>query len=398
MIVLENTFVVVPEGTIEDAWIAIEDGKIAAIGHGGASPRADRVIRAGGAYAFPGFIDLHSDALESEIQPRPSAIFDPAVGFFSLESKLLCHGVTSMFHSLSFRNAESMIRSRDNIAGVARAINELSLRGSIRHFVHARYEMNDFTMAALVGELIAEGRISMLSFMDHTPGQGQYQDSEAFLESIRNHRGVSEEDARKMIRQRQERATDPAIAGALESLASLARGKGIPIASHDDDRPEKVAVMKERGVSISEFPINLETAEYAYSQGMRVIVGAPNILRGKSNTGNMKALDAVKAGCADILCSDYLPPSILHAVLKLHREENMALHEAVNMASLNPARAAGMESTIGSIEEGKDADLCIVRLDNGFPAVEMAMVAGRIVLLKGEQAASREYVREYADA
>jgi len=163
-------------------------------------------------------------------------------------------------------------------------------------------------------------------------------------------------------------------------MVDFARKKGIPVASHDDDSIEKVDSMLALGVGISEFPINMETADYASRMGLHVAGGASNVLRGGSLSGNLDMTEAIKEGFVDMLCSDYYPASILHSVFKLHDTAGMALHEAVKLATLHPAVAVGIDNETGSIGAGKRADLLIVRLEDNIPMVTHAMVNGKFVL------------------
>jgi alpha-D-ribose 1-methylphosphonate 5-triphosphate diphosphatase len=189
--------------------------------------------------------------------------------------------------------------------------------------------------------------------------------------------GKTEEEAKKLL---EEKANAPIIKGEkLEALIKHAQDIHIAVASHDDDTVAKVDYMHGLGVIICEFPINMETAVHATEIGMHVVGGASNILRGGSLSGNLNMKDAVLKGAIDTLCSDYYPPAILHSVFKLYQENGMALHDAVNLATLHPAKAAGISHHTGSIETGKDADLIIVKLIDNIPMVTHTIVRGNLV-------------------
>jgi alpha-D-ribose 1-methylphosphonate 5-triphosphate diphosphatase len=167
----------------------------------------------------------------------------------------------------------------------------------------------------------------------------------------------------------------------LKSLAALAHERRIPLASHDDDTPEKLSLMKnEFGVTISEFPIELEVAKKARDEGILVVVGAPNIMLGGSHSGNLSALKAIRAGAADILCSDYYPASLLHSAFKLEAEGVLSLPAAVRMLTLNPARAMGIDGDYGAVEAGKKADLLVVRKIHDRPMVYKCFIDGQATL------------------
>jgi alpha-D-ribose 1-methylphosphonate 5-triphosphate diphosphatase len=165
----------------------------------------------------------------------------------------------------------------------------------------------------------------------------------------------------------------------VDDLIGLCRDHRITIASHDDDTPEKIEWLKQKGIGLSEFPVNLETAQIASEQGVQTLLGAPNVFRGKSQSKNLSARDAIAAGCGDILCSDYSPLTLLHAVFTLAEIELMALPEAVRMTSLNPARAVNIDEETGSIEVGKKADLVVVGNGASFPRIHRTFIDGEEV-------------------
>ena len=166
----------------------------------------------------------------------------------------------------------------------------------------------------------------------------------------------------------------------MRKLAETAAKHGISVASHDDDTLEKLDMNRKLGVSISEFPITLEVAEAAVNQGFQTVLGAPNILLGGSHSGNLSALEAVRAGAANVLVSDYYPQALLQAVFCLHREHGIPLWEAVQYVTVNPARAVGLDQELGSVEIGKRADLLIVDAAEGKPAVKQVFVNGECIM------------------
>jgi alpha-D-ribose 1-methylphosphonate 5-triphosphate diphosphatase len=224
--------------------------------------------------------------------------------------------------------------------------------------------------------MIQEKKIHLLSIMDHTPGQGQYGDVEKLKEFLKRNYAMTLEEIDENITNRMLKREDPEIQEQMERLIEYAREKEIPLASHDDDTREKVLAMKKAGIVISEFPVCLEAAHKAHEEGLFVIVGAPNIIQGGSNTGNLKAIDAISNGYADIISSDYLSAGILHALFFLHNTYGMNLARAVRMATLNPARAVGLDHLIGSLEPGKKADIIVVKERQGIPFVQKVFVHG----------------------
>ncbi|MEN9840765.1 MAG: hypothetical protein RL376_565, partial [Verrucomicrobiota bacterium] len=275
-------------------------------------------------------------------------------------------------------------RSRYGRRQVVEAVRAMAREHTLaKTRIHARYEVVGMGPGALglVRGLLDDGLVDLLSFMDHTPGQGQYT-RELFIQRQAK-LGLDEAQALKVLAEKQAR---PRLTHAeMKAVADLALSLGVPIASHDDDTPEKVCQMHELGVTICEFPINLASAEKARALGLEVFGGASNVLRGGSLTGNLHVADAMKAGAVNALCSDYYPPAMLHAVFKLAREGVMPLHEAVNAATLAPARAAGVAHETGSLEVGKEADLIVVKLRGENPVVAQTFVRGERVHAAGRE-------------
>jgi alpha-D-ribose 1-methylphosphonate 5-triphosphate diphosphatase len=247
----------------------------------------------------------------------------------------------------------------------------------IRHGIHLRYEVSHLTGFDLARQLISDGLIDYISLMDHAPGQGQYHREGAFQRYVMKNQGVGPDEVSAIVKELEERRSRVDWVK-LKSLTSEARSHGIAVASHDDDSSAAVERSIGFGATVSEFPLSLETATYAHGQGMGVCVGAPNIVRGGSHDGNLKAVDAIRDGVADILCSDYHPASLLHSLFRLEAE-GIPLEKAVAMASINPAKVMGRDDSIGSIELGKKADVIVVHKVRDIPLVQYALVDGKVV-------------------
>ncbi|MBN2509696.1 MAG: alpha-D-ribose 1-methylphosphonate 5-triphosphate diphosphatase [Spirochaetales bacterium] len=370
--------IVLDDRIIENGSLVLEDGKIAYAGEKWVD--CERLIEVHGAWVLPGFIDLHNDAIEVEAEPRPGAHIPLEIALSSLESKLISHGITSIYHSFSCIEGKREIRALDFIVRNIEALNSLKTRALIRHFVHARYDITETEFALPLENFIHQGKVDLVSFMDHTPGQGQYKNIQVLVDYLMHHHDIPEDQAFKIVEERMKKGGSPAIFDHIKSLIRAALAAGLPIASHDDDSPEKVRMMKDLGVHISEFPIDRESAKAAKREGMHVVCGAPNVLRGGSNSGNMRVIDAIRDGSVDVLCSDYLPGAMLHTVFKLFRSGEMQLPEAVRMVSLHPAHAVGIHEELGSLHEGKAGDVLIVQEDKGFPFVQQVFVEGDLVL------------------
>lgn len=383
-VLIINATIVTPNEVISSGMLQIIKGKIIKIEKNYDLNNIDLVeetytiIDAAHSYVMPGIIDLHTDALEAEIIPRPGADMPIDIAFRELERKMSGCGFTTVYHSmhLGYKTAEYGSRSKYKRSQVYETVYKaLKVHTLLNNKIHLRFELSGVGAYAECLSYIDKNYIEMLSVMDHTPGQGQYT-REIFIESsIKS--GLTEEQA---IARFEEMRSRPVINGeALANLIGAAKNKGIAVASHDDDTIEKVDLMNSLGVTICEFPINMEAAKHANKLGQHVVGGASNILRGGSLTGNLNMTDAVLEGVVDSICSDYYPPAIIHAVFKLHQEHAMPLTETVKLATLQPAIAAGINSYTGSIEIGKDGDIILVKLVNNLPMVTHTIVRGVIV-------------------
>jgi alpha-D-ribose 1-methylphosphonate 5-triphosphate diphosphatase len=225
--------------------------------------------------------------------------------------------------------------------------------------------------------LIDEKKIDLLSFMDHTPGQGQFREVESFHRYFQAVYHKTNEEIREIIERKV--AAQQFVAQRLDNIIDWCVNEDIPMASHDDDSEEKIQWLEQKGIAISEFPVNMETACAAGRNHLHVCLGAPNALRGHSQSKNLSARDAVASGVCHVLCSDYAPMTLLHAVFKLAEVGLLGLHDAVRLVTVNPAKAVAIDHATGSLQEGKAADFIIVDRENGHPQILKTFVAGQEV-------------------
>jgi alpha-D-ribose 1-methylphosphonate 5-triphosphate diphosphatase len=368
---LVNAHLILPDREVADGDLLVADGRIAAICAGGGGARE---LDCGGALLLPGLVDLHCDALEKEVEPRPKALFPLDLAVAQADRRSALCGITTPFHAISFSGSEWGVRN-DRLAGeLARTVQRQ--RGLTDARVHLRYEVTEPACEPIIAGLIDEGACDLLSFMDHTPGRGQFRTFESYSAYFRGAHHASEDEVVRMVAAKQ--AQQAGAPARIAALAARAGARGIALATHDDDSPEFVAAAASIGVAMSEFPINLPTTAAAHARGIATILGAPNIVRGGSQSGNMRALDAVLAGTCDCLCADYHPPSMLAAALALPELAGLSLAQAVAMVSAAPARAAGLRDR-GALVTGLRADLALVRRHGTLALVELTMVAGRVV-------------------
>ena len=380
MIAIKNGKIITPAQIIEDKVLLIERDRI--LGVSGSAEGADKVVNAHGRYIMPGIIDVHSDKIEQYIQPRPMSQIDFEFALKVCERDLLSAGITTMYHSLSlFKDdifGKCLCRTKDNVQKIADLISDIHLRYHlIHHRLHLRIEIDNLEAFDIVSDMIAQGKAHLISFMDHTPGQGQYSSLAMYRDTISKYNGkeIDTLGFDGVLEHHNNKST--LSFEQLKELAGLAREKSIAVASHDDDTGEKLALNKDIGVDISEFPITLDVAKVAKSHGFYTVVGSANILRGGSHSGNLSAAEAILADCADIICSDYYPAAILRSIFHMREKYGVPLPQMVNMATLNPAKAMRTDKDYGSTEPGKKADLLIVDILDGYPVVTHVFVDGK---------------------
>lgn len=374
---IENAAIVLKDRVVQGDlyWRDGRIERIVAADSGEQEMDADVRYDARGGYVIPGLIDIHCDAIEKEVEPRPRTLLPMDFAIRELEKKLASFGITTMYHSLSLGVGLSLGGDHLLTELVDRIRTYRAKRAMIRHRIHLRYEISHLPGLPLAKRLIEDGAIDYMSFMNHSPGYGQYKAPGSFEAYVMKNQGVNREEVQAIIDKLRIRLESVDRAG-LDDLAALATASGIPLASHDDDSRDLIEEAERIGMSVSEFPLNLPTAEYARERGLRVCVGAPNVLRGKSHDNNMRAMDAIVTGAADIVCSDYLPQALLAAVFKIADESALSLPEAVNLATLHPAQALGVSERLGSLESGKSADFIVVEMLDGYPHVRQTFTAG----------------------
>jgi alpha-D-ribose 1-methylphosphonate 5-triphosphate diphosphatase len=379
---LSNFRIVLADRIIKNGALRIEDGVIAEISE---NPVLDADVDGRGLLLMPGMIDMHGDMIEREIEPRPGVRMPMEMGLRDLDTKLASSGITTAYASLSFAPGSTYghMRSYDFTSEMIRAVVAARPNLLIDHRVHARFEVTFPAALSVVKELVGEGSVDLVSLCDHTPGQGQYRNLELQAANISKNKGISVEAAaeqlQQRIRDRKETAGD--MTATLRAITQYCALHGVPVASHDDDTVEKVAVMDQLGANISEFPVTLEAAKEAHKRGMLNAMGAPNALRGQSYSGNLSARQAHEAGVLDLLAADYHPSAMLPAVLVLAKTDPNGLPGAARLTSFNPARALGLEDR-GDIRVGLRADLMIAS-DAGVGRVHATLSQGRPVYSDG---------------
>ena len=358
---------------IADGSLTIKDGFIRDICPTSA-PSGWPEINLTGNRLMPGLIDLHSDAIEHEVEPRRKTFlpFDFAVR--QADRLFATVGITTAYHSLSFWGEEEGLRSNEFNAEFSRQIVRIGERALIDNRVHARYEITNASGLPHILDLIDDGTASLVSIMDHTPGQGQYPEEQSFRDYCLS-TGMTDAEIDEVLLAK--KAASLVSGPSVEALCAKVLAHGIPFASHDDDLPERFPEHVSRGISIAEFPMNFASSHAARAHGFTVLVGSPNVLRGQSTGSGPKALELIEHAGANALCSDYVPGTILPSLFKIAETLGWPLWKAAHLGTLNPANGARLVDR-GEICPGKRADLIEVELDRGWPVVRRLWSRGRL--------------------
>lgn len=361
---------VVTEHDVISGHVLVRDGRIAAVEEG--TPilsHATDAVDLEGDYLLPGLVELHTDNLEKHILPRPKVLWpQPESAFFAHDAQIVASGITTVFDALSV--GEYHDKGRIAMLGEAvEALNHCRESGQLRaeHLLHLRCEVADPRMQELFFPLSDNPGLHLVSLMDHTPGQRQWRNTESYRTYYSNTISWTDDEFKKMVdelRARRDLCADSNAA----SVMAFCRERHLPMASHDDTLVEHVNEALANGIRISEFPTTEEAARHASENGMTVLMGAPNIVRGGSHSGNVSAESVAREGYLGALSSDYVPISLISAVFALKERDVMPLPDAVSLVSSHPADAVGL-SDRGRIAEGLRADLVRVRHLEGVPVV-----------------------------
>jgi alpha-D-ribose 1-methylphosphonate 5-triphosphate diphosphatase len=367
-IVIGNARIVLADRVIEQGWVAMEGGRIAEIGEGVApAGSAD----AAGDLLMPGLVELHTDALEGHFVPRPKVFWDPVAAVISYDGQLATSGITTVLDSLRVWSEEGS-EGVDGKAGVlADAIATARDGGLLRsdHFLHLRCEIPMPTVVEEARELVGRPDVRLLSLMDHTPGQRQFRDEGKLRDYYRGKSGGKTDAELDVMFARRFAYQQTYAAANLREIIALAQQHNVPLASHDDTTDENVADAVRVRISVAEFPTTIEAARGLHDAGISILMGAPNVVRGGSHSGNIAALDLAYEGLLDILSSDYVPSSLLMGALQLpQRAPAIDLAAAVRTVTKTPADAVGL-SDRGEIAPGKRADLIRVHVACDVPVV-----------------------------
>ncbi|NMJ42199.1 alpha-D-ribose 1-methylphosphonate 5-triphosphate diphosphatase [Roseomonas sp. JC162] len=364
--ILTNAILVLPEETLPGT-LVIRGGRIAEIQPGRSHAAAARDLE--GDHLIPGVVDVHTDNLERQVQPRQNARWPSRSAMIAHDAQCAAAGVTTVFDALCLGDLGfDQGRGQTFLDGVA-DLDALAETGVLRseHFLHLRCELPAADMVPAMDPVADHPRVLMVSLMDHSPGVGQYRDIPRYVTMRRKQTQMTVEQVQDRIAfllDQRERLREPQRRWLLDRI----RHRDLAIASHDDQSAEEVRRNLADGIAISEFPVTMEAAEAARDAGVGVIAGAPNIVRGGSHSGNVAAADLVRARAADAFASDYVPASMVEAAWRTAEETGISLPEAVAMITDRPARMARLADR-GRLAPGLRADLAQVRAVHGIPVV-----------------------------
>ena len=367
---------IVTANAIIEGGLSVEDGLIADVDT--ASGKVGDDLE--GDYLIPGLVELHTDHLENHYRPRQGVYWDPLAALHAHDVQIVGSGITTVLDAVRIGSDIDTPEMLPHARAMVEAVRSARQAGWLRadHLIHLRCELPSNDVLEHFEALCADPTTRLISLMDHTPGQRQFGTLEAYRVFYKKQLGVSAEEVERHLQaalDKHHRHAGPNR----QALVARARDLGLAMASHDDATLAHVEESIADGVAVAEFPTTLEAAAASHNGGLAILMGAPNVVRGKSHSGNISATDLVRAGLLDILSSDYVPFALLQAAFLLpERVEGLGLPAALAMVSGNPAKAAGLVDR-GEIAVGKRADLVRVRVVGGLPVVRGVWRQGKRV-------------------
>lgn len=330
-----------------------------------------------GDFLLPGLVELHTDNLEKHFTPRPGVRWPSLPAVVAHDAQVVAAGITTVFDALALGDVKDGSARMENLDDMATAVTLAQAENATRaeHFLHLRCELGHPDLTRLFHNFDGNGLVRLVSVMDHAPGQRQFVNLDKYREYYQGKYRLSDAEMDAFM-DRQIRSSRDHSGGNRAHIVARCHERGLPLASHDDAEPAHVEEARALGMSIAEFPTTLEAARAARHHGLQVLMGAPNLVRGGSHSGNVSARALAEADLLDIVSSDYFPGSLLQAAFALEESvASISLPDAVARVSRNPARAARLGDR-GSIEPGLRGDLVRVHEYHRFPLVREVWRAG----------------------
>ncbi len=376
-LILTDARIVLADRIIENGWLAAVDGKIVELGEGRA-PEPGTSLE--GDMLLPGLVELHTDHLEVHIQPRPKVDWHATSAVVAYDAQIAAAGITTVFDCLRIgADRENRDQRGARAIRVANTIAVEMEQGSLRseHHTHLRCEICSEDVVEAAENFLERHSVGIMSLMDHTPGQRQFRDIGKLREYYQGKMQISEEELQEFFENRYRMHEKYAVLHR-NKLVEIAKAHGVTLASHDDTTVEHVDESLADGAAIAEFPTTIEAAEASRKVGISVMMGAPNLIRGGSHSGNVAASELAQNDLLDVFSSDYIPASLIMAAFALPAHSSMELPQAIQTVTKAPAEAVGL-SDRGEVAIGKRADLLRVR-DHETPVVRTVWREGQRVL------------------
>ncbi len=372
--ILANAQLILPE-TVETGALVLENGLITEIIRGDRVPAG--AIDLHGHYLAPGMVELHTDNLEGHLQPRPGVNWPHASAILAHDAELAGCGITTVFDAMRVGSITS--EKQTDYAKYARALAselmEIRAKDALRisHFLHLRAEVCSETLIDEIDEFGPDDRVGIISLMDHTPGQRQFRDVSKLAQYVKGKHGLDDagfEAHVAHLKDLRARFGDKHEAHAVAKAKAL----GAVLASHDDTTEGHVVTSAGYGIRLAEFPTTAEAAAACHDHDIMVMMGAPNLIRGGSHSGNVSAAELARNDHLDVLSSDYVPAGLLPGAIILAGIWN-DLPRAIATVSANPAKATGLKDR-GQIREGLRADLIRFGMLGETPVLRETWVKG----------------------
>ncbi|SDN94608.1 alpha-D-ribose 1-methylphosphonate 5-triphosphate diphosphatase [Phyllobacterium sp. OV277] len=372
-----NNAQIVLENEVITGSVLIRDGKIADISTGTIAGGEDF----DGDYLIPGLVELHTDHLEGHYAPRPRVRWNPIAAVLAHDAQIATSGITTVLDALRIGLDRDADMSAEEIRKLADAIEDSVQQDRLRadHYFHLRCEVSEADCLNGFHFFDNDSRVRLASLMDHAPGQRQFVNLETYAYYYQRKLKLSDVEFAVFCEKRMEESARNS-APQRKAISDMCRERGIVLASHDDATSAHVDEAIEQGIHVAEFPTTLEAAAASKAAGLAVLMGAPNVVRGGSHSGNVSARELVEHGHLDILSSDYIPFSLIQSTFFLSEVvDGITLPDAVRLVTKNPAEAVGFDDR-GVIDIGKRADLVRVRVDEHIPVVRTVWREGRRVV------------------
>lgn len=358
--------------------LVIRDGRIAAVDTGlSAIPSA---VDCDGDYLMPGMVELHTDNMEKYFQPRPKVAWPGRPAALAHDAQMAASGITTVFDALSIGDIDEQSMREGALKQMVGSLQAIMDDGMARidHRLHLRCEVCQPATLERFESLADSPLLGLVSLMDHAPGQRQFVSLDAYRTYYQGKHRMSDEALEAFIEKQLANSARYSSTNR-QAIAAACHRRGLALASHDDATIEHVAESVEYGTRVAEFPTTREAAEASHRHGLAVMMGAPNVVRGGSHSGNIAAAELVSLGVLDVLSSDYYPAALLDAVFRIAATEGgYSLPRAVATATRTPAQAVGLEDR-GRLATGLRADLLRVRVVDDHPLVQRVWCAGRQV-------------------